>query len=323
MYIFKLANAAGSKITVTSTATSLYDLLDTAASTTNDLAGDLNAVDLVVEDGDVRMLMDGNTPTAANGILLSSGVVYSFRGVPLTKMKLIRTVADVAISVQIGRSEKGEGSSAAAYAVTLEAGSVTIGDVGVNDIGGMDVPTDDANMPASPKFFSIGGEYRATETTYTDGDATVLQTDINGYVKGVDKAYDSSTQSNKSAEVNPLNQAYVGETLAAITNGADGTYYYYVDMSGSKNLGLQMILSGGSGTCTVTAEGTLQDDGTAAAGCVYTDVTAGLFGVASTTASDIWLADTDIAFKYIRLKVVAATGAADDADWTLYSKKLY
>ena len=117
MYIFKLANAAASKISVTTTATSLYDLLDTAASAANSLPGDLNAVDLVVEDGDIRVLFDGNTPTAANGLLLKTTNIYSFRGVPLTKLKLIRAGgADVAVSVQVGRSATGENNSYNKYA---------------------------------------------------------------------------------------------------------------------------------------------------------------------------------------------------------------
>ena len=94
-------------------------------------------------------------------------------------------------------------------------------------------------------------------------------------------------------------------------------------MDGFKYFALQATLSGGSGTCTVTVEGTCQDDGTAPASCTYVDVTNDLFGAASFTASDMLIADGVNPFKYVRVKVVAATGAADDADWTLYLKKLY
>lgn len=45
------------------------------------------------------------------------------------------------------------------------------------------VINDDSNMPATPPFLPTGGEYRATPTTYADGDATVLQTDISGNLK--------------------------------------------------------------------------------------------------------------------------------------------
>jgi len=333
MYIQKLANAAASKITVTATATNLYDLLDTAASTANDLPGSLNAVDLVVEDGDIRMLLDGNTPTAANGILLSSGCVYSFRGIPLTKMQLIRVSSDVAVSVQVGLSKEGEGSSAAAYAVTLEAGSVTVGDVGITELGGQNLPIDDAAMALNPVFAPIGGEYRAADTTYTDGDATILQTDVNGYVKGVDKAYDSSTQSNKVAEVSPLNQAYVGEVPIDETNIAQSTTDYgYLDISGYKTIGIQGVTSGAAPTdvLTCTIEGTLQDDGTAAASCTYVDVTTWAFdsatgarGTASWVDTD-FMAIMDVApFKYVRVKYTTSAGGGNDADLTVFTKKLY
>jgi len=42
---------------------------------------------------------------------------------------------------------------------------------------------DDSAMPATPLVVHVGGEYRSADTTYTDGDATVLQTDVNGYLK--------------------------------------------------------------------------------------------------------------------------------------------
>jgi len=42
------------------------------------------------------------------------------------------------------------------------------------------ISTDAAAMPAAAVFVGVGGEYRATAATYTDGDATILQTDING-----------------------------------------------------------------------------------------------------------------------------------------------
>lgn len=42
---------------------------------------------------------------------------------------------------------------------------------------------DDSAMDATPAFTPVGGEYRASATTYADGDATVLQTDVNGNLK--------------------------------------------------------------------------------------------------------------------------------------------
>jgi len=109
MYIFKLPNAAASKISVTSTATLLSALIDTAGGTPANLMGKLNAIDIVVEDGDIRVLFEGNVPTALNGVLLENGTTASFRGVPLSKMRLIRAGgADVACSVQVGQADPSE-----------------------------------------------------------------------------------------------------------------------------------------------------------------------------------------------------------------------
>jgi hypothetical protein len=328
MYIQKLADAAASLITVTSTATSLYDLIDTAGGSNSELGTkNLNAVDISVEDGDVRMLMDGNTPTTTEGMLLSSGNTYYLRGVPLSKMLLVRVSGDVACSVQVGKSELGENTSSSAHAVTLEVGTVEIGDVGITELGNQDLPIDGAAMIASPVFSPTGGEYRAAEDTYTDGGAVIDHYDINGNKKVVDKAYDSLTQANKSAEVNPLNRQYVPATLLALTNIAQTTTGYgYIDMSGVRYLGIQGETSGATPTdvLTVTLEATMQDDGTAAASCTYQDVTTAITGSASFVDTDFMaLIDTPLPVKYLRVKYVTSTGGGNDVDLTVYTKKLY
>lgn len=55
------------------------------------------------------------------------------------------------------------------------------------------ISIDDAAMPATPDFVGVGGEYRASATTYTDGDATILQTDINGAALCRSKIWDGTT----------------------------------------------------------------------------------------------------------------------------------
>lgn len=77
----------------------------------------------------------------------------------------------------------GEGSPLAVNAngellVNLEAATVNIGNIRPDNYA-----VDDTAMPATPNIFPVGGEYRASPTTYTDGDATVLQTDVNGALK--------------------------------------------------------------------------------------------------------------------------------------------
>jgi hypothetical protein len=143
----------------------------------------------------------------------------------------------------------------------------------------------------------------------------------NNYLMGLRESFDQDLEAFKIASLS----MYESETLAAVTDGTDGTYYYYVDMAGYKQLGLQLIIGAGSGSVTVTVEGTTQDDGTAQASCTYIDVTNGIYGAANFTASAA-LYDSDRKcgnFKYLRVKVVANTGGADDGDWTIFSKKLF
>jgi hypothetical protein len=144
----------------------------------------------------------------------------------------------------------------------------------------------------------------------------------------VGAAHDDTTVVDRVAEADPLSAHHVEETLADVTNGSDDTYYYYSDMDGYTSLSLQAVLDNGSGSCTMTIEGTKQDDGTAPASCAYVDITADVAGAASFTGADSPIIIDDDGcvlggYKYVRVKIVAATGAADDADWTIYSKRLY
>lgn len=114
--------------------------------------------------------------------------------------------------------------------------------------------------------------------------------------------------------------------LATVTNVADDTYYYYVDMSYYEGCSFQGSMSCGAGTVTLTIEGTLQDDGTAQASCTYADITNAVFGVAgvvatagAATVSLFDLAQYLGAFKYVRVKIISATtgAGAQLGDWTI------
>lgn len=131
MYYHKLPNAAACKITVTNTATLLSSLIATAASaSTFAFEVGANALDIIPEDGDIRILFDGNTPTASNGVLLKSGGFYAFRGIPIHKMRLIRVSGNVVCSIQVGRAEQYEATAAS---VPASVGTVSIsGDVTVD-----------------------------------------------------------------------------------------------------------------------------------------------------------------------------------------------
>jgi hypothetical protein len=105
----KLSVAAGHNITVTATATSLLDLMDTAASAALGLPGDLDSFEIVTEDGDIRLCGDDNTPTGTVGTYIPVGSVRLFEGNAISRVKLIRDTgmsSDVAVSVRVGYREQ-------------------------------------------------------------------------------------------------------------------------------------------------------------------------------------------------------------------------
>lgn len=154
----------------------------------------------------------------------------------------------------------------------------------------------------------VGGIRNDTPVTIADGEPGVFSVNSAGeLLTSVGSGSTSST------------------TLAEVSDGTDGTYYYYVDMQGFRKLALQLILDGGSGTVTATVEGTVQDDGTVASSCTYVDVTSAAYGTDSYIDDEVLIDDTSFFsnFRYVRVKVVASTTGSNDADWTIYSRKVY
>ena len=136
--------------------------------------------------------------------------------------------------------------------------------------------------------------------------------------------YDSGLDAVRVINVQSIADQHIGETLVEEVDGVDGTYYYYVDMDTFRSSGYQLILSGGSGTCTATIEATLQSDGTVPASCTYADATLVIAGAATITASDIVVDNANklATAKYVRIKIVATTGD-NSADWTIYGNRMY
>jgi len=60
---------------------------------------------------------------------------------------------------------------------------------------------DDSAMPATPQTVPVSGEYRSSATTYTDGDVTVLQTDVNGNLKVTQATAQSATVDTITAKL--------------------------------------------------------------------------------------------------------------------------
>lgn len=160
-----------------------------------------------------------------------------------------------------------------------------------------------------------------------DGDYQSLTTDDTGALWQRSRAYDTSEGADKNFRTNADWGQHVEETLIDETNiTTNTTTYAYLDMDGYRFFSLQGETSGTTPTdvLTVTIEATNQDDGTAAASCTYQDVTNELFGVANWVDTDFFaINDTSVAFKYMRVKYVTSNGAGNDADLTVYAKRMY
>lgn len=168
MFYLQGQNANGSVIAVTSTATNLYDLINTAASTTLERAGysfKANGINILPEDGDVRILFDSTlSPTASKGMLLTAGTQYFLRNVPLDKMKLIRTGGtNVSCSIGIGICDATETSTAVAGV----GSSSLVEAVDVAKMGGIAVNMNSGNTDTGTQRVVLGSGGTSTRTTVT------------------------------------------------------------------------------------------------------------------------------------------------------------
>lgn len=103
MLPFKLPNINATVITVTSTATSLRSLIDTAGSASSLIpSSSFNQILLLPEDGNMR-IMYGNTPTSSKGLLLQQGTIFRLNEANYDELKMIRTGStNVSVSLYIG-----------------------------------------------------------------------------------------------------------------------------------------------------------------------------------------------------------------------------
>ena len=104
---YKLPNAAAHVITVSSSAGTLESFIDTAAGSSSSLPTDLDYCIIAAEDGNLRYLADGNTPTAGAGVVIWNGEKKELVGVPVKDVRLIRKDgSDVTVSVRVGWARK-------------------------------------------------------------------------------------------------------------------------------------------------------------------------------------------------------------------------
>lgn len=107
--------------------------------------------------------------------------------------------------------------------------------------------TDDTAMPATPVVTPVAAEYRASATTYTDGDATVLQSDVNGNLKVT--LATKLDETNDHVTNHPVGMTYVNLTASGQVLAAPGVLKgMYVN---STNAGTVKIYDNTAGSGTV------------------------------------------------------------------------
>lgn len=150
------------------------------------------------------------------------------------------------------------------------------------------IATDASAQDATPEVLNIGGEYRAADTTYTDGNATILQTDVNGYTKVRSKSYDSGTTADKVYEVSPINLQYDNAVINVDTTNVAAAATYYPSstgftMNGKKNFSLTgKFIDGDAVTTTLSIQGTNDEDTTNAD---WVNINGQINGLASATVA--------------------------------------
>jgi hypothetical protein len=136
-------NGAGSKITVTNTATSLQDLIKTASGDSTFLLGNENAIHFLCPDGsaaDIRWFADGNDPTTTLGNLIEVGDARTLYGLDVSRLKLISVGANTTLEIAIGHHTVGMPSDTYGMGAVNIEGDITVGS-NIEEVGGTTVPT--------------------------------------------------------------------------------------------------------------------------------------------------------------------------------------
>jgi hypothetical protein len=116
----------------------------------------------------------------------------------------------------------------------------------LSSLNGQKTPVidDDDGQVATPSMVNVGGEYRSGDTTYTNGDATILQTNINGLLRvdgsGVTQPVSGTVSVNSHAVTNAGTFAVqVSDTSFAVADGnalGEGVLVQGDDGSDRKNI---------------------------------------------------------------------------------------
>lgn len=237
----------------------------------------------------------------------------------------LRTAGGSSVTAQYRATTTGRGDGTATYAsgttLTIAGTPFTLADEDLVYIREVDATANTSTLWVNGQS---GVQFEISSGTLTKtGGADFSANGVYelGY-NGQDKGYDASNAANRNEIINRDTDKDTADTLLSLTNiTANTTAYGYIDVENYKYLIIQNETSGTTPTdvLTLTLEATAQNDGTAAASCTYQDVTTALTGAASYVDTDcMWIIDTPVKYKYLRVKYNTSDTGGDDADLTTY-----
>lgn len=224
MLSIPLQNASDCKVTVTSTATGVYDLMDTASSVNNSqkyydqkFAG---CVSIQTEDGDIRYLI-GTDPTATEGHLVKNGQKEYLPGVEVGEVRLIRVgSSDVKCTVVPWRGEPGDSPMLMTGEVVLETGDIQIGAVEIKD-GDTDTRLD-VKVDGVKYAAYVQSESLASASNQTDGSQKTQVVDSSG--NAIDAEADHAGKYHLAVTVNQdVNDDANNSSTSNLASGATFT----------------------------------------------------------------------------------------------------
>ena len=186
--------------------------------------------------------------------------------------------------------------TATAYKVPVRAQVVS---------GGIAGGAADAGAP-----IKVGGVYNLVRPTYTSGNRTDLQANVNGGILTQPESYDTASSADKTSLIRDVSDQFVPTVLQPSASLAAATYYYYLYMDGFSHAAFNVDI--GANT-TVTYEMTFDDpsgsptyyDRTVTG--YWANATAQGIGATSFTAThSMWFDDVNC--RAVRVKVVVASG---------------
>jgi|TARA_Y100000034_G_scaffold132182_2_gene194562 hypothetical protein len=336
-YILKAIDDGGNvlygwiKLVAASSNAYTFDIYDTAAMADQDWVGTLGSFDHTAIRR-IEIYSNESSFVWGTGTVLTTEVEYNEEK---DAQEFINGLADGEFAINYRAGTILYRKATAGTSDTCTYNTMAVATVAVSGGGAaLDATHDSAVIATGPQVMAEAKNFddSALPNSVAEGDAVRPAASLSGvqYVMAVNEdgseqpAYDSGTDSFKGFEVNPISDHHVEETgtLATVLNATP--QYLYYDMDGYKNATFQIaaVDAGGGDTHVITLEGTVQDDGTAAASCTYQDVTSALTGVANVAAVSMWIIDTPVAFKYLRIKDTTA-GGNNDGGITVYAKRMY